>query len=120
MIIAVDFDNTLAYTDYPVILKPITSIINLCLEAQGEGHTIILNTCRCGFALENAVSFCKYYGLEFDYVNENTKERIDEFGGDSRKISADLYIDDKSVHPLDSYSHEAKQKIWLDLIKKGM
>ena len=120
MIIAIDFDNTLAYTEYPVILKPIMPIINLCLEAKAEGHTIILNTCRVGFALENAVSFCKFYGLEFDYVNENDPKRIELFGGDCRKISADLYIDDLSVHPIDSYSHDQKQKIWLNLIKKGI
>jgi len=119
MIIAIDFDNTLAYTEYPVIIKPVKAMITYCLEMKSEGHTLILNTCRCGSFLDDAVKFCKSYGLEFDYVNKNSEGRIAKFGGDSRKISADLYIDDKAVHPIDMYSSEEKQKLWIDLIKKG-
>jgi len=120
MIIAIDFDNTLAYTEYPVIIKPVKAMITYCLDMKSEGHTLILNTCRCGEFLEEAVRFCWSYGLEFDYINENSAGRIAKFGGDSRKISADLYIDDLSVSPIDTYLHDQKQKIWLDLIKKGI
>lgn len=40
---------------------------------------------------------CKNNGLEFDAVNDNLPEIIDIYGENSRKITADLYIDDKSV-----------------------
>lgn len=34
-------------------------------------------------------------------ANENLKEHIDFYGEDTRKINADLYIDDKAVRPED-------------------
>lgn len=36
-------------------------------------------------------------GLFFDEVNANLSERIEEYGEESRKISADEYWDDKAV-----------------------
>lgn len=99
MIFAVDFDNTLAYTEYPLIIAPIYPMITFVKQARLGGHKIILNTCRQGKSLEEALEWCKSHGLEFDAVNENLKERIDEYGGDCRKISADYYIDDLNLHP---------------------
>ena len=54
-------------------------------------------TCRSGIQLTQAVFFCKSYGLEFDAVNENLPDIIEKYGNDSRKISADIYIDDKAL-----------------------
>ena len=39
------------------------------------------------------------FGLEFDAVNENLPEINELFGGDCRKIYADVYLDDKSARP---------------------
>ena len=50
--------------------------------------------------MDHAVEWCKKHGLAFDAVNENLPEVIALYGNDSRKVSADLYIDDKSVAPL--------------------
>ena len=33
-------------------------------------------------------------------MNENLPELIELYGGDTRKISADFYIDDKAVNPI--------------------
>ncbi|WP_278910354.1 hypothetical protein [Enterocloster bolteae] len=60
------------------------------------GGKVILWTNRTGKALETAVEFCKSNGLEFDTINENLPEILEQFGEDSRKITADLYIDDKA------------------------
>ena len=49
--------------------------------------------------LEEAVNFCREHGLYFDAVNENIPEVVALYGGDSRKVCADVYIDDKSVLP---------------------
>lgn len=38
-----------------------------------------------------------FHGLKFDAVNENLPEVIELMGGDSRKIFANEYIDDKNV-----------------------
>ncbi len=99
MIIAVDFDGTLFEDDYPNIGRPIWNTINFCKNAQKNGDILILWTCRCGEDLKEAVEACAYIGLKFDYVNENCKEHLALFGGqDTRKIYADMYIDDKSVN----------------------
>ncbi len=60
------------------------------------GGKVILWTNSTGKALETAVEFCRYNGLEFDSVNENIPEILEQFGEDSRKVTADLYIDDKA------------------------
>ena len=39
-------------------------------------------------------------GLKFDAVNENLPEIVEGFGGDSRKIYADVYIDDRNCNDL--------------------
>ncbi len=64
---------------------------------QQKNNTLILWTCRNGDALLEAIKFCENYGLMFNYINENTKEVLDNYGGiDNRKITADIYIDDKA------------------------
>lgn len=108
MIFAVDFDNTLCASNWPHLGDPIMKTINFCLQAKQAGHKLILNTCRRGRALEEAVQFCRRYHLDFDCVNENLPEIIQLYGGDTRKISADRYIDDKSIQPdsVDTVLHE--------------
>ena len=96
MIIAVDFDGTLAVTDYPKIIKPINRVIHFCKTQQKLGATLILWTCRHGEALDEAVKWCKKQGLEFDYINENPPEKIAVYG-DSRKVYADMYLDDHNI-----------------------
>jgi hypothetical protein len=93
MIIAVDFDGTLAVTDYPTIIKPIKYVIKFCKMVKHNGHTLILWTCRHGKELDEAVEWCKEQGLTFDYINENPPDKIAIYG-DCRKVYADLYIDD--------------------------
>ena len=49
--------------------------------------------------------------LHFDAVNENLPEAIKRFGGDSRKIFADEYIEDKANHSFElPYIYEGDQK----------
>ena len=47
--------------------------------------------------LEEAVEFCEKFGLRFDYINENTKENIEKYGNNTRKVFAHYYIDDKNM-----------------------
>ena len=49
--------------------------------------------------LVNAIVWCADQGLFFDAVNDNLEEHKKRFGGNSRKIFADHYIDDKSLNP---------------------
>ena len=96
-VIAVDFDGTLAKYDYPGIGKPNTPLICHLINQRRLGNKVILWTCRCGEYLQQAIDWCREHGLEFDAVNDNLPELIEEFGGNSRKVCADYYIDDKNV-----------------------
>ena len=96
MVFAIDFDGTLCENKYPKIGPPKVDMITKCIQLQSKGNKIILNTCRTDRDLEDAVEWCKYYGLHFDYINENTVEGITKYS-DCRKIGADYYIDDKNL-----------------------
>ena len=95
MIIAVDFDGTLAVTKFPEIISPKENVIRFCKESKERGDILILWTCRTGESLDAAVEWCKTQGLIFDYVNENPPDRV-ALWGDPRKVYADVYIDDRS------------------------
>lgn len=104
MIIAVDFDGTLCEECWPEIGKPNLKLIGELIYRKGLGDKLILWTCRTDEQLKQAVLWCESFGLTFDAVNANLKDTIEKYGSDSRKITADLYIDDKSTMP------------WADLI----
>lgn len=97
MIIAVDFDGTLVLDRFPNIGEPFYSRIECVKSLQKKGHKIILWTCRAGKVLEEAVQWCAEHGLVFDAVNENLPEVQKEWGGDTRKVYCDYYIDDKNL-----------------------
>ena len=98
-IVAVDFDGTLCEDKWPEIGDARESLIWHLRCRQARGDKIILWTCRTGDRLREAVEWCYLYGLIFDAINENLPEVIEYCGGDSRKIYADEYIDDKMVAP---------------------
>lgn len=93
--IAVDFDGTLVFNKYPALENPNMDLINFIKRYRDE-YTWILWTNRTGERLEEAIDYMKSFGVTFDYVNENSRETI-EYWGDSRKVWANYYIDDKSI-----------------------
>ncbi len=96
LIIAIDFDGTIVEDAYPGIGKPMLFAFETIKKLQEEGHRLILWTYRSGKKLEEAVAFCSENGIEFYAVNKNYPE--EEFDGEiSRKIHADLFIDDRNV-----------------------
>lgn len=95
-IIAVDFDGTLCCDRWPNIGAPNTKLINYLLQEKQKGARIILWTCRTEDRLQEAVNWCTRHNITLDAVNENLEEAIEMFGGDSRKIFAHEYIDDKN------------------------
>lgn len=97
-IMAVDFDGTLCKDKWPEIGEPNSFCIEMVkLFQSSPGYKTILWTCRAGERLEEAVRWCAIHGLIFDAVNENLPEVIEWMGGDSRKIFADVYVDDKGL-----------------------
>lgn len=100
-IIAVDFDGTLCFSTWPEVGPPNKPLIDYLKGQQKDGSKLILWTCRSGEALDKAVSWCKEVAhLEFDAINDNVQEMIDYYGHNSRKISCDVYIDDRSLNPI--------------------
>ena len=91
MIIAVDFDGTLKVQG-----KPNMKLINCLREHQARGDTISLWSCREGTRLKEAVVYLQKHGLFPNLVNRNHPDAIRMMGHDSRKIYADLYIDNKN------------------------
>ena len=98
-IIAVDFDGTLCYSDWPALGDPNERLISYLRTWRDQGNKLILWTCRAGDALEDAIRWCREQQLEFDAVNDNLPEIVELYGNNSRKITCDYYIDDRSLLP---------------------
>lgn len=94
-IIAVDFDNTLAFTDYPIIKAPNTELVEFIRQHQND-YVFILWTMREGKQLQFAKEWIKEQGIRFDFYNQNTPWNIQKYG-DRRKVYADYYIDDHNI-----------------------
>lgn len=98
-IIAVDFDGTLCHGNWPDIGEPNIRLINKLLKLQRKGYKIILWTCREGEPLHRAIEWCKEFNLVFNAINDNLLEIKELYGNNSRKISCDIYIDDRNYIP---------------------
>lgn len=96
MKIAVDFDGTIVEHKYPEIGEELLFAIETIKELQRQQHLIVLWTFRSGKYLEEAVEFCRNRDLEFYAVNKNYPEEVFD-GNQSRKINADLFIDDRNL-----------------------
>jgi len=96
LIIAVDFDGTIVEDAYPNIGKPNLFAFETLKKLLEDGHRLILWTYRYGKKLDEAVSFCEANGIFFYAVNKSFPE--EEFNGEvSRKINADVFIDDRNI-----------------------
>ncbi len=96
LIIAIDFDGTIVEDRYPGIGKPMLFAFETMKKMQADGHRLILWTYRAGAKLDEAVAFCKEHGIEFYAVNQSyPEELLDDTL--SRKIMADLFIDDRNI-----------------------
>lgn len=98
MTIAVDFDGTIVTHDYPNIGRPIPFAIESLKQLQKvDHHQLILWSCREGELLQQAVDYCRQRGLEFYAVNSNFPEENTHDGLGARKLTADLFIDDRNL-----------------------
>jgi hypothetical protein len=97
IIIAVDFDGTLCRDKWPKVGEVDVPMVGACIDARRAGIFVILNTCRQGKDLMQALRAMNAYGLEFDRVNEN-REKGYRGHPECRKIFADFYYDDKTFN----------------------
>ena len=101
--IAVDFDGTIVDHEYPLIGKEKLFAFQTLRELEKLGARLILWTFRAGKELDEAVEYCRKNGIEFYAVNKNYPEEIFD-DTVSRKIDADIYIDDKNLGGFQGWS----------------
>ena len=82
-------------------------------KRQSNGDKLILWTSRNEDQTRQAVEWCKAQGLTFDAVNENLPEIIEAFGGDSRKIFANEYIDDRNLM-IELFREKSNMELWAE------
>lgn len=112
-VIAVDFDGTIVEHKYPAIGKEMLFAFATLKALQQKGHKLILWTFRAGEPLNEAVEYCRKNGIEFYAVNKNYPEEVmDETV--SRKVNADIFIDDRNVGGFLGWS-----EIWQTLHPEG-
>lgn len=99
-VVAVDFDGTLTkYGDqFPKCGAENPYAIEVINRFRKDGCKIVLNTCRRGKPLEDAVAWMIERGITPDSINDNPWSR--ELYNDpepGNKVFADVYIDDRNI-----------------------
>jgi hydroxymethylpyrimidine pyrophosphatase-like HAD family hydrolase len=108
MVIAIDFDGTIVEHRFPAIGRIRPFAFEALIALQNKGYRLILWTHRSGEFLDAAVQFCLDHGLEFYAVNRNYPEEQWDTQ-DSRKILADIYIDDRNLGGIPSWTEIYQQ-----------
>jgi hydroxymethylpyrimidine pyrophosphatase-like HAD family hydrolase len=124
MTIAVDFDGTIVEHKYPEIgaeLPFATETIKMLIKNH---HKVILWTVREGKLLDEAITWCRERGIEFYAVNRDYPEEMVENNNHfSRKIKADIFIDDCNLGGLPDwgqiYQMINERKSYRDLIREA-
>ena len=98
-VLAVDFDGTLCWDEYPEIGEQRNYTISPVRRVKDLGVKVILWTCREGTLLDIALAWCAERGLIFDAVNDNTEERKALYGNNPRKVGYDELWDDRAERP---------------------
>lgn len=101
-IIAADFDECLVKgAEFPEIGQIDEKVRYELFEGRFKDYKKILWTSRTGQYLIDAITFCQNHGMYFDEYNRNIKEIREMTGEDTRKIYADIYLDDKALNDKD-------------------
>lgn len=97
MTIAIDFDGTIVEHRYPQIGNEIPFATDTLKMLINDRHRLILWSVREGKLLEEAVEWCRQRGVEFYAVNKDYPEEETAHRNFSRKIKADIFIDDRNL-----------------------
>jgi hypothetical protein len=110
VVLSVDFDGTICEVDYPSIGRERKGAKEYINKLYDEGYCIVINTCRSDdgefMAAAIAKQFLHLRGIKYHYFNENAEFLIKMYGCDTRKISADIYIDDKCLFEIPSWERK--------------
>lgn len=70
-ILAIDFDLTICMSDYPKLGQQRFNAGYIIRKLYDEGFGIVINTCREGHALSDAMHWLKEHNIPYHYVNCN-------------------------------------------------
>ena len=105
MIIAIDFDGTLHTGEYPAIGAPAPYAVEAMQRLKADGHSLIIWTCREGGYEADMIKWLEKHKIPFDCINEHDIDALKNFPYESRKVYADVYIDDHNLGGLPTW-HE--------------
>jgi hydroxymethylpyrimidine pyrophosphatase-like HAD family hydrolase len=91
---AVDFDDTL----FDRNLKPLPNAIHTMQRIKENGGEIAIWTCRTGMDLRVAAKTLDQYNIPYDTINDTLPSFYEIWGNNGRKIWADVYVDNASIH----------------------
>lgn len=125
MTIAVDFDGTIVEHCYPKIGEEIPFATETLRALIADRHQLILWTVREGKLLDEAVEWCRKRGVEFYAVNKDFHEENEGKNKSfSRKLKADVWIDDRNVGGLPDwgtiYRMISENKTYEDIMLEQM
>ncbi len=125
MVIAIDFDGTIVEHKYPEIGKELPFATDTIKMLIADRHQVILWSVREGKLLQDAVDWCKNRGIEFYAVNKDyPEEDIENNDHFSRKLNADLFIDDRNIGGLPDwgviYRMVKENRSYIDILKERL
>lgn len=125
MKIAVDFDGTIVEHRYPKIGRELLFATQTLRQLIKDHHQLILWTVREGQLLDEAIEWCRERGVEFWAVNKDfPEEDVTKNHNFSRKIKADVFIDDSMVGGLpdwgEIYQMITEHKSYRQIIRGSM
>jgi len=107
MIVAVDFDGTIAVDGFPDIsaAREVPDSIAAVKYLQEAGHTVVLWTCREDHPddddprqyLSDALHWLSERGVDLEYANALPAEEEFRTFGRRTKVYADVYVDDRNI-----------------------
>lgn len=123
LVIAVDFDHTIAHNIWPELGTPLSGVQETLQKLKYDGHHIIIWTCREGDDVCCKIpTWLKEHNIPWDQINEHHPEILDFYVKDTRKILADIYIDDKNLGGLPPWDqmYDLINKHALTLVKRAL
>jgi hypothetical protein len=109
MVFCIDFDGTVVSSAWPDIGDPLPYAIECINAIQDAGGLVVISSCRCGQQEKDMIDWLHNHNVYPNAINDNLPSMIDMYDSNPKKISADVYIDDKSYPPFPGWKAFAKE-----------
>lgn len=94
VVIAIDFDGTCVTNEYPKLGKTVPDCVEILKKLLEKKNKLVLMTQRDGKPLTEAINWFAENTIELYGINDNPQQHS---WNKSRKIYADIYIDDRNL-----------------------